>query len=255
MTKSKSFSSKTIRNIILIVISAIILFLLVILGMCLFIERPAEQAVAVYQSDFVDTLILENEDGDVEILPQEKENIEAGIIFYVGAQIRPNAYIPLFARLAERGYACFIPDLPFNTAPLEADAAEVIISSHPEIGSWFLGGHSLGGFAAAGFAAEHCDEIDGLILLAAYAEKDMSDADLPTLSILGDNDGVLNRSLYEKRRSWNSSDFEEHIIPGGNHAQFGDYGKQPRDYDASISAQEQQVQTAEIILDWINRQK
>lgn len=33
-------------------------------------------------------------------------------------------------------------------------------------------------------------------------------------------------------------------IPGGNHAQFGNYGVQKGDGTASISAEEQQVQTA-----------
>lgn len=47
--------------------------------------------------------------------------------------------------------------------------------------------------------------------------------------------------------------FEEHIIPGANHAQYGDYGEQPRDNEAGISAEKQQTQTAQIILDWLNR--
>ena len=66
-------------------------------------------------------------------------------------------------------------------------------------------------------------------------------------------DSVMNKKLYDKRLAWNPADFEEHIIPGANHAGFGDYGKQPRDNDAKISAEEQQSHTAEIILDWLNR--
>ena len=81
----------------------------------------------------------------------------------------------------------------------------------------------------------------------------MSDTDLPVLAVFGDTDGVMNKGLYEKRKAWNPADFEEHIIPGANHAQYGDYGKQPRDNDATISAEEQQTKTAEIILDWLNR--
>ena len=132
-------------------------------------------------------------------------------------------------------------------------SADDIISLHPEIKSWILAGHSMGGLTASGYADDHRDMFDGLILVAAYANRDMSDADLQVLAVFGDADGVMNKNLYDKRLAWNPADFEEHIIPGANHAQYGDYGKQPRDNDATISAEEQQAQTAAIILDWLNR--
>ena len=138
-------------------------------------------------------------------------------------------------------------------AALEPKAADDIIAAHPEIKSWILAGHSMGGLTASGYADDHRDTVDGLILVAAYANRDMSDADLPVLAVFGDTDGVMNKKLYDKRLAWNPADFEEHIIPGANHAQYGDYGKQPRDNDAYISAEEQQTKTAEIILDWLNR--
>ena len=102
---------------------------------------------------------------------------------------------------------------------------------------------------------DHRNDVDGLILIAAYTSRDLSDTDIPMLSVYGDNDGVLNKGRYEKSKNKNSRDFEEHILAGANHAQFGDYGKQPRDYDATISAEDQQRQTAEIILDWLERKE
>ncbi len=249
MSKSKR---KTIRRIILIVLAAILVLSAVIVGMCLFNERPAVQTVAAYQSTHGDTVISVADDGDVEILPQ-RENADTGLIFYVGAQIKPDAYIPLLARIAEQGYACYIPNLSFNMAALEPKAADDLISAHPEIKSWILAGHSMGGLTASGYADDHRDTVDGLILIAAYTNRDMSDSDLPVLAVFGDTDGVMNKGLYEKRKAWNPADFEEYIIPGANHAQYGDYGKKPRDNDATISAEEQQSQTAEIILEWLNR--
>ena len=41
------------------------------------------------------------------------------------------------------------------------------------------------------------------------------------------------------------------MIPGGNHAQFGDYGPQRGDGEAVITPDEQQTQTAQTILHWI----
>ena len=252
MSRDKTVKRKTIRRIILIVLSAVLVLSAVIVGMCLFNERPAVQAVAAYQNAYGDTIINIADDGGVEILSQ-RGNAETGLIFYVGAQIKPDAYIPLLARIAEQGYACYIPNLSFNMAALEPKAADDLISAHPEIKSWILAGHSMGGLTASGYVDDHRDTVDGLILVAAYANRDMSDANLPVLAVFGDTDGVMNKGLYEKRKAWNPADFEEHIIAGANHAGFGDYGKQPRDNDATIPAEEQQTKTAEIILDWLNR--
>ena len=252
MSKEKSAKRKTVRRIILIVLAAVLVISAVIVGMCLFNERPAVQAVATYRDIYCDAVIKTAEDGGVEILPLN-EVADTGIIFYVGAQITPDAYIPLLARIAEHGYACFIPSLTFNMAALEPNAADFIVSEHPEIGSWILAGHSMGGLTASGYADDHRDTVDGLILVAAYTNRDMSDSKLPVLVIFGDTDGVMNKKLYDNRLAWNPADFEEYVIPGANHAQFGDYGKQPRDNDALISAEEQQSQTAEIILGWLNR--
>jgi len=40
----------------------------------------------------------------------------------------------------------------------------------------------------------------------------------------------------------------EYVIQGGNHAQFGNYGKQDGDGIAGISSDEQQHSTVELIL-------
>ena len=252
MSKKKSAKKTAILRTVLIILATMVLLFAVIIGMCLFNERPAVQTAAAYQSTYCDTVINIAGDGGVEILPQSRD-ADTGLIFYVGAQITPDAYIPLLALIAEQGYACFVPNLTFNMAALEPAAADEIISAHPEIRSWILAGHSMGGLTAAGYADDHRDTVDGLIILAAYTGRDMSDAVLPVLSVFGDADGVINMSHYEERKAWLPTGFEEHIIPGANHAQYGDYGKQPRDCDAEISAEEQKAQTAAIILDWLGR--
>lgn len=253
MQKEKTAKRKILRRIVLILLAVIVLLCAGFVGYCMLVEKPAAQSVAAYGEAFGSVAINVTEDGGVELMPQSAPLRDTAIIFYVGAQIEPRAYIPLLARLAGEGYRCFIPELSFNLAIMEKNAAEAIISAHPEIGSWVLAGHSLGGLTAADFADSHPDEVDGLILLAAYPNSDMSDASLPTLSVFGDCDGVLNRELYEKRLSWEPADFEEQIIAGANHSQFGDYGKQPRDNEALIGGDEQQAQTASIILDWLSR--
>ena len=99
---SKTSKRKTVRNIILIFLAAIVLLSAVIVGMCLFNSRPAVQTVVTYQKDFSNAVINMQDDGGVEILPKSNAT-DTGIIFYVGAQITPDAYIPLLCRLSEQG--------------------------------------------------------------------------------------------------------------------------------------------------------
>lgn len=256
MSKEKTSKGKIVRNIILIILAAVIVLSAVIVGMCLFNSRPAVQTTAEYRQNYSNAIINVQEDGGVEILPNDGVTSKnTGIIFYVGAQITPDAYIPLLARLSEQGYSCFIPDLTFNMAALEPKAAETIIREYSEISSWYIAGHSMGGLTASGFAADNPDKIDGLILLAAYTNRDLSESKFPVLSIYGDTDGVMNKELYDKRMEWNPENFEEYVITGANHAQYGDYGRQPRDNDAEISMESQQQQTADIILDWLKEKQ
>lgn len=70
----------------------------------------------------------------------------------------------------------------------------------------------------------------------------------PVLTVYGSEDGVLNRSNLEKGRSLLPKDSREMCIPGGNHAQFGSYGKQKGDGLAEISGEEQIGITAEEFL-------
>lgn len=227
--------------------------LLVVAALCLFNVKPASRTVEAYQSACSTAEIRCDEDGSVEILPRGGEDLKAGVIFYTGALIEPPAYIPLLCRLAERGYSCFIPKFALDMANLGPDAAGRIIAAHPGIGSWYLAGHSMGGYTASGYVDDHRDEADGLILIAAYTSRDLSCNALPTLALLGDNDGVMNRERYAGSRAWYPAEFEEHTIEGANHAQFGDYGKQSGDHEAEITAEEQQARAAEIMLDRLGR--
>lgn len=53
---------------------------------------------------------------------------------------------------------------------------------------------------AASYVSKHADSFDGLILLGAYSTADISETALRVLSVYGSEDGVLNRSKYEKIR-------------------------------------------------------
>ncbi len=250
--KTRSKRSKIILIVVLAVVAAAILLVGGIVLSVMTTSRPALRSVEEYEKAYPDASISVKSDGSVEIRPKNGvSDQKTGIIFYVGAGITPDAYIPLLASLAEEGYSCFAPKMTGNVASFKQNAAKDVMESNDEIESWYLAGHSLGGFTASGYVKKHADDVDGLIFLAAYTSADISDAGVPVLSVYGDRDGVLNRERYEKALAFCPDDFEEVIVKGGNHAQFGDYGLQPKDNEAQIDAEKQQSETVSAILAWI----
>ena len=96
--------------------------------------------------------------------------------------------------------------------------------------------------------------LDGLVLLAAYSTADLTDSGLRVYSTYGSEDGVLNREKYEADRTNLPQDTTETVIDGGCHAGFGSYGAQKGDGTPTISAEEQQRQTADALAAWMNLQ-
>ena len=60
---------------------------------------------------------------------------------------------------------------------------------------------------------------------------------------------MLNRTKMEEAKQYLPQDSVAYVIEGGNHAQFGNYGIQDGDGNASVSAEEQQRRTVELILE------
>ena len=203
-------------------------------------DETALEAMA-HQTDSVQA----KQDGDV--IWFVPEDPTAGLIFYPGGKVEYTAYTPLLRACAENGILCALVRMPGNLAVLDANAAHGLQQEHPEVTTWYIAGHSLGGAMAAGYAAAHEKAFDGLILLAAYSAKDLSQTTLRVLSVYGSEDGVMNRESYEKNRSNLPADTTEVVLDGGCHAQYGSYGPQDGDGVPTISDEEQIRQTAEAI--------
>ena len=179
------------------------------------------------------------------------EDAIAGLIFYPGGKVEYTAYAPLLHDLAEEGVLCVLCRMPCNLAVLSPDAAEGLQENFSGIEKWYIGGHSLGGSMAAVHVAEHADDYNGLILLAAYSTKDISNSGLRVLSVYGTQDGVLNMEKYEDNITNLPADRKECIIEAGCHAQFGSYGKQDGDGTPGISGEEQRQITIEAVMELI----
>ncbi len=169
---------------------------------------------------------------------------DTAIIFYPGAKVEAEAYLPLLDQIRQTGVSCILVHMPFHMAIFDADAAEDVIAQFPKIQHWYMAGHSMGGAMASKFASDHPDLVDGLILMGAYIYGDYPDEKALTIY------GSLNQSVEDH------IDYTQNIveIEGGNHAQFGNYGPQKGDLPATISAQEQQKQTVEAIEAFLTQQ-
>ncbi|MCQ2516640.1 MAG: alpha/beta hydrolase [Saccharofermentans sp.] len=170
-----------------------------------------------------------------------------GIILYQGAKVDYLAYASLARAFADRGFLCIVIDSPANIAITDVGKATTIIANYPQIDSWYVGGHSLGGVVASREILENAKYYDGLILLASYANVDLTNLDINVISVYGDQDIILNQESYDNALS-NLPCINELVIEGGNHAQFGNYGWQSGDGEATITADEQQAITADFVL-------
>ena len=166
---------------------------------------------------------------------------DTALIFYPGAKVDTEAYLPLMKQIADNGVDCFLLDMPMRMAILDKNAADKIVDCY-NYEHWIVGGHSMGGMIAAGYAADNPNTVDGVVLLAAYPTQELSDS-IRLLSVYGTEDGVLNRDAYEDAKKYFPQEYTEKIIDGGNHAGFGNYGVQSGDGKAAIMANEQQSQT------------
>jgi hypothetical protein len=167
-----------------------------------------------------------------------------GLILYPGGRVDPRAYAPLASEIAQQGYLVVIVPMPLNLAVFAPDRAQEVISMFPEVQHWAIGGHSLGGAMAARFADQNPNTIQGLVLWAAYpaSDNDLSEQNLAALSIIGSRDGLGTGQGVEASRSLLPMDTTYVLIDGGNHAQFGWYGEQPGDANATITRSDQQSQ-------------
>lgn len=173
------------------------------------------------------------------------KDADVGFIFYPGGKVESLAYVPLMRALTEKGVLCVLVEMPFHLAVFDMDAAEGISQQYPEIERWYIGGHSLGGSMAAAYVSECPDAFEGLVLLGSYSTADLAETDLQVLSVYGSEDQVLNRENYEESKKNLPRDFEEVILEGGCHANFGMYGAQKGDGTPTMTREEQITLTAD----------
>lgn len=203
-----------------------------------------ETALTALNSD--EQVFVSAENGWVIFHPAGDARPETGFIFYPGGKVDYRAYTPILKLIAAQGYFVVVTPVPLNLAFFDVNAAARIEATYPEIQNWFVGGHSLGGVAASSYAATH-PEIKGVVFWASYpADDSLKINGTKVLSIYGTNDGLAGEGKIDESKALLPADTEFVAIEGGNHAQFGSYGPQAGDNEATISPEEQWTQASEV---------
>jgi hypothetical protein len=206
-------------------------------------QGPSTEALAAMQSDTNVQVTINN------WLVFEPVNaaVNTGFIFYPGGRVELRSYAPYAHDIAAQGYLVVIIPAPLNLAYFNTNAARDVMNAYPQITHWAIGGHSLGGVAAAQFVRDNLD-IQGLVFWASYPQDglDLSGReDLMVASIYGTNDQLADVEKVDESHPILPPDTVFIAIEGGNHGQFGWYGDQVGDGEATISHEEQQRQTVD----------
>ncbi|MBP2268289.1 pimeloyl-ACP methyl ester carboxylesterase [Pseudarthrobacter sp. PvP004] len=69
--------------------------------------------------------------------------------------------------LVDAGFLVVILKTPLNLSLLDGRQALGVITEHPGVTNWAVGGHSLGGVSASTFALDH-SAVSGLLLYGSY---------------------------------------------------------------------------------------
>jgi hypothetical protein len=204
----------------------------------------------------------------IEINPTSNHYSKTGLVFYPGGLVDPHAYIEPLSDFAitGKGHKVVIVKMPGNLAVLDGIQGAWVYDDFPDVEQWVIAGHSLGGVMACATIQKYPDFFKGLVLMASYPETstNLSNWDNPVLSLRGQYDGLVDSLKIASHQGllptpyWIRS-IDEYppgdspktvyfTIPGGNQAQFGNYGAQKGDGTATISLTEQYETVSKMIL-------
>lgn len=169
----------------------------------------------------------------IELAPTDVE-ATTGVVFFPGALVEPSAYVPNLVPLAEAGYLVVIVKAPFNLAIAAGGRFDDVVADHPSVEHWVVAGHSLGGVVASSVARSD-EDVDGLLLWASYPNGSLAERDgLEVTSISGSEDGLSTPDEIDASAADLPPGTEFVEVDGANHAQFGSYGDQSGDGEATI---------------------
>lgn len=223
-------------------------------------EAPSDGLDRVEASENV---TLTETDGGYVLEPTQAAP-EAGLVFYPGARVAPNAYVESLAPVAAHAnVTVVIPRVPLNLAIVDygiartgirPDAATAEMESRSTIDRWYVGGHSLGGAMACRYADVETDRVEGLVLYGSYCDRDISGSGLSVLVVAGEGDTVMNWEAYEAGLDLLPADATVVELAGLNHTQFGHYTGQSGDTPTGTSYAAAHVRLNNVTVPWFHNE-
>ncbi|WP_409190987.1 alpha/beta hydrolase [Bradyrhizobium sp. RDM4] len=176
-------------------------------------------------------VVISERDGFLVIRPSAAPSA-IGLLFYPGLRIEPKAYLSKLVALSSKARVNIVIGRPtLNIAALSIGQAEEMRKQLTGIERWY---HSLGGAAACYYASKHRDDVQGILLFGTYCGSDISKSPLKVLAIVADRDGIMAPETIERHTVELPVDAQIVRVAGMVHSQFGNYGPQSGDGQASI---------------------
>jgi pimeloyl-ACP methyl ester carboxylesterase len=157
------------------------------------------------------------------------------LILYPGGNVDVRAYAPLARDIAAAGYLVALIQAPNCMGGTER--ADYIISAHPEINTWSVGGHSFGGVVAASYIMNkngtflNSTKINGLVLWDTIPPGSMLSYGINAISIYRTLNNEPQNPDIDATRSQLPDDTIWVGVEGAIHEYFGWYGDHATDYD------------------------
>ena len=252
MTQSRTSKARSIRTRI-----RVVLFFFWGIALAWLLTSMKARDVAPELGVSSPTVTVVNTKQGIQFIPQGLRD-STGLVFLAGALVDPNAYIPLARSVADAGHPAIVVKTPmrFPSYPAFTRRAKRraygFMNDFPEL-NWVIGGHSRGGRMASEMVDTDPEAFSGLLLLGTShpREVDLRMLTIPVMKISGSRDGLASPEEVEQFSVNLPSDTYFITIEGGNHAQFGWYGRQLGDKSAVISREEQHQQTVDATLSFL----
>ncbi len=233
------------------------------IGLCFVAGIPAYVAVAFHPVGFAPELLTSNarvrvdDRQDALVFQPANDRGDAGLIFYPGCPVPPEAYAPTAHTIAEHGYPVFVMHIAYRCATADDQqqalfaATRAVVAGSPR--RWVLAGHSRGALHASVLLSREPRLVQGLVLIGTTHPRDVDLASLtiPVMKIYASRDGVAPEAIVKANAHLLPPATRWVRIEGGNHRQFGSYRYQLFDPTATISREAQQERTATVILEML----
>ena len=222
------------------------LLVLAVIGFVIWASLPMRAEVERAAEVDADPAISVTNDPEAIVLEPTGASNGRGLVFVPGARVEAAAYEWSLQPLVDAGFTVVITHPALNFAILEVRSLATYTALAPEVDDWAVGGHSLGGVRACQYVAD--EGVDALLLFGSYCSADLSDDDVAVLSIGGGQDGLSTPAKIEDAAHLLPADADFVEIAGMNHAQFGAYGEQSGDGEATVSDEDARAAMTEELL-------